>query len=156
MIHLGLTKEQYFGMYMGQKVKNLFTENLIGNIVQINQRNNYLDLIPCEDTIEYHQYQSIVNDKEKYDREYFNRGDNLSTYSKYVDKYKSIPLENCQLILRTFEDITEEETAKANECFIKGNKTIVNSSNCACLTAYYISIGVDCFGLIEKGWAESK
>ena len=64
-------------------------------------------------------------------------------------KYDGIyGIDNCKLILRTQDDMTEEEI----NMFYKLYDDIQSGYN-AQHTEYLISIGIDVFGLIGRGWA---
>ena len=150
-----MKKANFFGMYIGCRVINTFTPNLIGNILKLNYIDGYVDLIPCKDTIEFYQYQSIVAVEEKYDKQYDHKGDELSIYSKYVRKYKNNPIENCKLILRPLDadKLTDKEKMEIFSLTKECSEVFSPNLHPMELLEYYIEHGLDIFNLKEKGFA---
>ena len=125
-----ITKEQAFGMYIGQRVHNTVCKGTIKRIlVEVARDHIHYSLI-AENVLE-----STIHLK----------------YS--IDK--------CKLILRPFEDMTDEEmdtitnlinTRKNEMLFSRHNKhnyILTNSE----VIEYLVSIGIDVFNLKERGWA---
>ena len=132
-----LTKAQYFGMYLGSNI-----------------------LIP----LHYTSREKAVLTGVKRSNEHIYKSDYVCTVINEDACNLSIPLDDCKLILRPLEDMTEEEVIKLKEItettsgkiiyFERGTRqkyTIpkVDSS----ITEYLISIGIDVFNLKEKGFA---
>ena len=78
---------------------------------------------------------------------------NLSGFGMGDSFCPEIPIDDCKLILRPFEDMTDEEMSRFNSYY----KMEVDTKNHYKLTpksiGYLISIGIDVFNLKERGWA---
>lgn len=122
-----ITKEQFFGMYIG-------TEFIAKDIIQ-----GKLNLV----------YQEIDTEAELYTNNWFVSSDN--------ETCGTIPIEECKLILRPFEGMSEEETDKLISIDdiggLNDRKELYRIYYTLQQIAYLISIGIDVFNLKEKGWA---
>lgn len=78
---------------------------------------------------------------------------NLSGFGMGDSFCCEIPIDDCKLILRPFESMTDEEMSRFNSYY----KMEVDTKNHYKLTpksiGYLISIGIDVFNLKERGWA---
>jgi hypothetical protein len=115
-----LTKEQIFGMYLGQKV--YFEETK--EIMTLDKVNRYGGIVVTN---------PINDDNEIY------------------------AIDDLKLILRTYEDLTtyEEDVWKSliKIEFIDNEEKKISTSETVESIEFLISIGIDVFGLNEKGWA---
>ena len=64
-----------------------------------------------------------------------------------------LPLDHCKLILRPFEDMTEEEKFQAYNETNAGFEEANNIQDFIPAFEYLISIGIDVFNLKDRGWA---
>ena len=64
-----------------------------------------------------------------------------------------LPFNHCKLILRPFEDMTEEEKFQAYNETNAGFEEANNIKDFIPAFEYLISIGVDVFNLKDRGWA---
>ena len=130
---MNLTKEAFFGMYIGQKVKfELNGQTLTCHLTEVGREHIHCNRL----------------------------GDGI----KITDTLKAfafrISIDTCKLILRTFEDMTEKEVTHLRKLQNNAYREIQISGSILSLfeeqfatTQYLISIGIDVFGLIERGWA---
>lgn len=123
---MNLTKEAFFGMYIGQKVKfELNGQTLTCHLTEVGREHIHCNRL----------------------------GDGI----KITDTLKAfafrISIDTCKLILRTFEDMTEEDKFQAYNETNAGFEEAFSIQDFAPAIEYLISIGIDVFGLIERGWA---
>lgn len=127
-----LEQINYFGMYIGQRIicQNVIQGKLSGIFKQIDEDDELTDGIQC----------CIESD------------------------CGIIPINDCKLILRPFSEMTEDEIKHIESIIIRYSKEIEITKSLSFYSEdmevlqYLISIGIDVFGLKEKGYAiyESK
>jgi len=145
-----LTKEQIFGLYLPEQVMLINADNLKGVIAEVS-------------VIQYALFGSPPKNKMQLHVSY---GSLISGYT-FID--------DCKLILRPFESLTEEEVRilldEKSEYFIfKISKSGIRYNTCNCgicdddkwqfafkhcsvrQTEYLISIGIDVFDCYSRGW----